>query len=52
MFTRTTKRLVGAVAAAVTLTLVASVAPASAAPTLKSYKSERPVILRLDSGWG
>jgi hypothetical protein len=52
MFTRTTKRMVGAVAAAVTITLVASVAPASAAPSAKSFSSDRTVVQFKDSGWG
>ena len=52
MFTRTTKRVVGAVAAAVTLSLLASVAPASAAPSTGSFKSDRTVVQFRDSGWG
>lgn len=48
MNSRTAKRVFGAVVAAVTLTMVTSVAPASAAP---SNDGQRVQMHRGDTGW-
>jgi hypothetical protein len=51
MIPSTAKRLAGAVLAAITLTMVASVAPATAAD--KTTSSADPITFqRSDSGWG
>ncbi|MDX6324954.1 MAG: hypothetical protein QOK15_1308 [Nocardioidaceae bacterium] len=47
MSTSPAKKWFGAVVAALTLTMVASVAPASAAPHCDTIKAQRS-----DSGWG
>lgn len=55
MFARTVKRAAGAFVAAITLSLVASIAPAAAAPAPtapKSVKTVKVVIAKRDSGWG
>lgn len=46
---RTAKKVLGAIVAAVTLTMVTSVAPASAADTTRSGGSYS--ISRVDTGW-
>ena len=47
MKTPSAKKWLGAVVAALTLTMVTSVAPASAAPS----NQDRPNIAKVDSGW-
>ena len=54
MISRTTKKLAGTVVAAVTLSLVATVAPASAKPATSSdsWSGTIKMSAQRDSGWG